>query len=233
MVIFLTAAWRNLAILNYEISPSILQPFVPAGTVLDFYEGRCFASVVAFQFQNTRVLRLGVPFHRDFEEVNLRFYVRRESGNGVRRGVVFIREIVPRRAIAFVASAFYNEPYISMPMSSEIGKNTVAYRWGSLKRSNSLHLQFEGQPCAAVDGSVEQFITEHYWGYTKQRDGGTIEYEVAHPKWRLWHATEARLNVDAATLYGSQFTDLLASEPASAFLADGSNIAVYSGRRIC
>jgi uncharacterized protein YqjF (DUF2071 family) len=98
--VFLTAEWRNLAMLNYEVDQSLLLPFVPSGTTLDQWEGKTYVSLVGFRFLKTRVLGLPVPFHTNFDEVNLRFYVRRRIAGDVRRGVVFIREIVPRWAIA-------------------------------------------------------------------------------------------------------------------------------------
>ena len=107
---FLTAEWRYLAMLNYRVSPSLLYPLVPPGTELDLWNGTAYISVVGFKFQHTRVLGVPIPFHVNFEEVNLRFYVRRETNGAVRRGVTFIRELVPRAAIAGVAKLAYNEP---------------------------------------------------------------------------------------------------------------------------
>ena len=112
---FLTANWRYLAILNYTVDPRLLAPFVPLGTEIDFENGETFLSVVGFLFLDTRLLGLPIPLYRDFEEVNLRFYVRRKSADTWRRGVVFIRELVPRRAIALIARACYGENYLAGP----------------------------------------------------------------------------------------------------------------------
>ncbi|HMJ66854.1 MAG TPA: DUF2071 domain-containing protein, partial [Candidatus Binatia bacterium] len=113
---FLTAQWRNLAILNFEIAREILEPFVPPGTVLDTYKGKAYVSVVGFLFQDTRLKGVPIPFHRNFEEVNLRFYIRHFSGEDWRRGVVFIKEIVSSVAIAATARIVYNENYVVMEM---------------------------------------------------------------------------------------------------------------------
>jgi uncharacterized protein YqjF (DUF2071 family) len=94
---FLTAEWRDLAMLNYEIDAAVLRPFVPAGTELDAWGGRTFVSVVGFRFLGTRVRGVPVPGHRDFEELNLRFYVRRVADDGPRRGVVFGHLALRRR----------------------------------------------------------------------------------------------------------------------------------------
>jgi uncharacterized protein YqjF (DUF2071 family) len=209
---------------------------VPKGTELDLWEGRCFVSVVGFHFRNTRVLGLPIPFHRNFEEVNLRFYVRRRVGEAVRRGVVFVKELVPRAAIAWTARALYNENYVAVPMSHEVrldanGAGAVAYRWGAEPES-SLAVTATGAGAPPEPGSGPEFITEHYWGYVRQRDGSTVEYQVEHPRWRVWRASGAVLLADVATLYGSEFSRALAAPPSSAFLADGSPVVVHRGRRL-
>ncbi|HET7626365.1 MAG TPA: DUF2071 domain-containing protein [Verrucomicrobiae bacterium] len=230
--LFLSAEWRWIAILNFEIDPSRLARFAPAGTELDSWNGKHFVSLVGFLFQNTRVWKIGFPFHRDFEEVNLRFYVRRKASDGWRRGVVFIREIVPRTAIAFVARAFYNENYISLPMSHRIeigGQISAEYSWFSAGRKHSLRVTANGDPSELVPGSEAEFITEHYWGYTRQRNNRTLEYRVEHPSWRVWNADEPQFSCDVRSLYGEEFEEALNRKPASAFLAEGSMVNVLCG----
>ncbi len=235
---FLTAAWRNLVMLNYPIEPSVLQPLVPKGTELDPWNGRHYVSVVGFLFLHTRVLGLPIPFHRNFEEVNLRFYVRRKAADGWRRGVVFIKEVVPRHAIAFIARRFYNENYEAWPMRSEVQLpdeargGRVEYRWGPGDRMHSIAAEFEGTPVLTTPGSEEEFITEHFWGYVPQRDGSTLEYRVEHPPWRVWRATRAWLECEACGFYGPQYGEALAATPTSAFVAEGSPVAVYRGEGI-
>jgi uncharacterized protein YqjF (DUF2071 family) len=235
---FLTARWRNLAMLNYEVPPEILAPLVPAGTALDSWQGKTFASVVGFLFLDTRVRGIAIPGHRDFEEVNLRFYVRREAEGGWRRGVVFVKEIVPRFAIAGTARLLYGEKYVSLPMRHSItgdptrGGMYVMYGWRLRGRWNGIGAVVGGSPQEAAPGSEEEFITEHYWGYSSLRGGGCVEYQVEHPRWRVWKLLRPVLDCDVAALYGRQFAAPLAGEPSSAFLADGSEVAVYPGRRL-
>lgn len=219
--------------LNYAADPNLLQPYVPAGTILDAFQGRTYLSLVGFLFLDTRVLGLPVPFHRNFEEVNLRFYVRREETGGTRRGVVFLREIVPRVAIAWTARALYNEQYVARPMRHEWSDDCVSYSWRSRGHWNRLSLAPQGEALQAEEGSEEQFITEHYWGYAAQRDGGSIEYRVEHPKWNVQRAPEAEADIAVAEVYGAQFASCLAQKPTSAFLADGSEVRVSRPRRIC
>lgn len=218
--------------LNYAVDPGLLRAHVPVRTELDFFQGQTFLSLVGFRFLRTRVLGVPIPFHRNFDEVNLRFYVRRQEGAEIRRGVVFIREIVPRRAIAFVARAFYNENYIRLPMTHRIDEGVSAeYRWCFKDNWNRLLVRSTGEGALCRPGSCEQFITEHYWGYAKQRDGSTVEYEVEHPPWRVWRAA-ASSEGDVAALYGTEFGRLLSQPPHSALLAEGSPVTVYRGTKL-
>jgi uncharacterized protein len=235
--VFLTAEWRYLAMLNYEIEPAVLTPLVPQGTELDSFGGKTFVSIVAFLFLDTHIGGIPIPFHRNFEEVNLRFYVRRKADAGWRRGVVFIKELVPRKAIAFIARKFYNENYVALPMSHRIEivreeVQSVSYTWRLNNRENTLKLAVQGLAQPLVDGSVQEFITEHYWGYAKQRDSSTMEYRVEHPRWQVWVAQTAELDYQAADLYGEKFGLFLNRPPASAFLADGSEVKVYQGIKL-
>ncbi|MEO5721840.1 MAG: DUF2071 domain-containing protein [Chthoniobacterales bacterium] len=232
---FLTAEWRHLAMLNYAIDPEILAPLVPAGTELDFHEGETFVSVVGFLFLQTRVLKVPIPLHRNFEEVNLRFYVRHRAADGWRRGVTFVRELVPRRAIATVARVFYEEPYLAVPMRHSLshGPNelTAQYQWWRSGRWETLGMKVGGELRASAAGSHEEFITEHYWGYTKRRSG-TSEYGVEHVRWQLQAATEWTFDADVASLYGAQFVEPLRSKAVSAFIAEGSPVIVRQGARL-
>lgn len=173
--------------------------------------------------------RFPIPFHAEFEEVNLRFYVRRKSADTWRRGVVFIRELVPRRAIALVARIFYGENYLALPMKHNIEQTdanvTVEYSWCRGRKWDSLKMSAAGDPQTIPAGSHAEFITEHYWGYTRVR-GGCTEYRVEHPRWKIWNATSFNLNADIAALYGEQFVEPLSAPPISAFIADGSAIQV-------
>jgi uncharacterized protein len=235
---FLTAEWRYLAMLNYAVDPALVEHFVPSGTELDQYDGKTYISLVGFRFLRARVRGIWLPFHSDFDEVNLRFYVRPKRPGPVRRGVVFVREIVPRYAIAKVAQLVYHENYIALPMRhrivepvSELGRVEAEYRWRHRGAWNSLKVECAGRPELAAEGSLEQFITEHYWGYAAQPDGGCVEYQVGHERWRVWRASVAKFEGDPSGLYGPELAACLKREPDSVFLADGSAVTVYSGTR--
>jgi uncharacterized protein YqjF (DUF2071 family) len=236
---FLTAEWRYLVMLNYDVDPAVLEPLVPAGTTLDRLAGRALVSIVGFRFLRTRVLGVPIPFHRDFDEVNLRFYVRRETADGeVRRGVTFVRELVPRAAIALVARVAYDEPYRAVAMRSVAPgaptetPGTVSYAWRTSDRWQRVAATATGE--ASIPGPDDEatFVTEHYWGYTRRRSGATTEYEVAHPRWRVWPARDAVLDADVRGLYGAAFVDAFAAPPCSAFVAEGSAVTVYRPRSL-
>lgn len=222
--------------LNYEVDASYLLPLVPAGTELDRWDGKVYVSLVGFRFLKTRVFGVAIPFHSNFDEVNLRFYVRREVGGEIRRGVVFIREIVPRWAIAAIARTVYNENYIALPMSHGIEEYdqtlAVAYRWKNGGNWAAMSFSVAGEPGLPDTGSHEQFITEHYWGYAAQPDGGCMEYRVTHPSWRVWNARSANFVGNVEGLYGKELSSILCGTPASAFLAEGSAVEVLRGRRV-
>ncbi len=231
--VFLTAEWRNLLMVNYAIEPAILEPFVPAGTELDFWNGRTFVSIVGFQFLRTKVLGVPIPFHRNFDELNLRFYVRRKVDGEWRTGVVFVKEVVPRWAIAFVARTVYNENYVRCPMRSKVSvPGPLRYDWWHANAWDSVSATVVGEPYSPAPDSEETFITEHYWGYARQRDGSTVEYQVTHPAWPVRKCEAATLSCRTAEFYGPTFAPYLAAPPSSAFAVDGSAVAVYRGVRV-
>lgn len=226
---FLTANWRYLAMMNFVVDPKILAPYAPFGTELDFHEGKTFISLVGFLFLDTRVLGIPIPMHRNFEEVNLRFYVKRKSLDSWKRGVVFIRELVPRRAIATIARVFYRERYSAMPMRHTIVDDengvSVLYEWRPGRTWESLAMTANSALQDIPAGSHEEFITEHYWGYTAGKV--TSEYRVEHPRWKFWPAKTAAFKADIASLYGDEFVAPLSAAPVSQFIAEGSHVQVW------
>jgi len=226
---FLTAEWKNLLMLNYAIDPALLQPFVPMGTALDQFAGETYVSLIGFEFNKTRLFGRTIPFHQSFEEVNLRFYVRRSEN----RGVVFIRELVPKYAVAAVARLGYGENYSCVRMSHRIeskpGSIAAEFSWGSGPNRCTISANAAGDAYLPAEGSLSQFITEHYWGYAARPAGGTVEYQVQHPQWKLREAAIARFSGNAEKYYGPQFTKVLDKPPDSALLAEGSAVTVSKG----
>jgi len=235
--IFLSAEWRDLLMLNYEADPAVLQKYVPAGAELDSIAGKTYVSLVGFRFCRTKLFgTIPIPFHTEFEEINLRFYVRRSVGGETRRGVVFISEIVPKRAIALTARRFYGENYVRRQMAHRVltknSKMEAEYSWGTGNQMCKVQAQANGSPSLPAEGSLEQFITEHYWGYSRQTDGSTVEYHVSHVPWKVWTATRANFSGNASDLCGAELSDVLKQAPASAFIADGSPVQVFCGRNL-
>jgi uncharacterized protein YqjF (DUF2071 family) len=235
---FLTAEWRKLALFNYAVEPAVLQPFIPAGTDLDLWNNTCYVSLVGFLFKDTRLKGLPIPFHRTFEEVNLRFYVRRTEGDVVKRGVVFIQEIVPKPALTWVARTIYGEPYRTCPMGHvhrvrpEKDDLFVSYSWECGGKQQVIKVSGRSEPEEIPAGSEAEFITEHYWGYTRISAQKTNAYEVQHPRWRVHPVYHTSVNVDFGLVYGERFAFLNDQPPASVILAEGSPIAVMDGAMI-
>ena len=220
---------------NYSVDRILLEKYLPQKTEIDLWNDICYVSLVGFMFQDTKVKGLKIPFHTAFEEVNLRFYVRYRDNGEWKRGVVFIREIVPKPALTFIANTVYKENYETMPMShswSTLGDNlTVEYKWKK-KQWNSLKVIADKNATLIKNGSEEEFITEHYWGYTKIGNDKTSEYGVEHPKWEVYETKDYLINVDFGDVYGRDFTFLTTQKPKSVFLAEGSIIRVKDGRHI-
>jgi uncharacterized protein YqjF (DUF2071 family) len=237
---FLTAEWRWLAMLNYRVSPQLLAPLVPAGTEIDLWGRDTFISVLAFRFSKVRMMGIPIPFHTDFDEVNLRFYVSRPLGGQLRRGVVFVKEIVPRSAVALTARAMYNEPYSVMEMKHRVPDVTrvaetppeVEYAFRQPSRWSRITITPKGSPRRIPEASEQEFLSVRHWGYTRQRDGGTVEYRVEHPRWSFWDTSAAALDADLLPLYGDRFVDILNRPADSAYLLDGSPVSVSLPERV-
>jgi hypothetical protein len=231
---FLTAEWRRLAFANYVVDPEVLKPYLPYGTELDLWQGRCYASLIGFMFKNTRLLGIKVPFHINFEEVNLRFYVKRFEDGEWKRGVVFVKEIVPLPALTFVANTLYNEKYETRPMSHRWEETdtdlTVEYRWKIKSGWQSLQVTTGKELTEMIPGSETEFITEHYWGYAEVNPSKTNEYRVTHPKWKKYEVLDYKIKASFAELYGNDFAFLNHQQPESVMLAEGSAITIESKR---
>jgi uncharacterized protein YqjF (DUF2071 family) len=224
---FLTAQWRNLFLATYSVPPAVLEPRLPPELQLDLREGQAFVSLVAFEFLDTRVLGIPWPGYRDFPELNLRFYVR----HGEQRGVVFIREFVPKRLITWIARWIYNEPYRPAPMSAirteEAGMLTMEYRlrWGG--KDHLLAVTGRKAPFVPEETSTEHFFKEHSWGFGTTRRGKTLRYQVSHPVWEVLPVERFTIDLDWGPVYGPEWAFLNTAQPMSTILAVGSPVSVY------
>jgi uncharacterized protein YqjF (DUF2071 family) len=233
---FLTAQWKNLLMLNYEVDPAILQPYLPVATELDLWNGKALVSMVGFMFIDTRVIGIRWPWHINFEEVNLRFYVRHFDGNLWKRGAVFISEIVPKRVIVLIANNLYKEHYRALPMQHITEPSDTftkySYEWRLKGKWNKLSGEVSNRFEDIKPGSPEEFIFEHYWGYNSLSATKTIEYQVEHISWQVAQVTNPVFDADIIELYGEKFVRFLQQKPYSAFFADGSEISVRFGEKI-
>jgi uncharacterized protein YqjF (DUF2071 family) len=223
---FLTARWTNLILATYAVPQELLRPRLPPGLDLDLREGQAFISLVAFDFHDTRVLGVPWPGYRNFPEINLRFYVR----HGDERGVVFIRELVPKRLVAWLARLLYNEPYLAAPMTSVVREDaaslTVEHRLTFGGRAHTLTATGRKPAIRPDAASVEHFFKEHRWGFNTARDGRTVRYEVRHPVWDVYPVSRCQVDFDWAAVYGAEWAFLGDAEPYSTVLAAGSAVSV-------
>lgn len=232
---FLTAKWRNLLMLTYVVDPVAIIERVPVGTTLDAWHGKTLVTVIGFQFLETKILGAPIPFHQDFEEVNIRFYVRRGMDGGARQGVVFIREMVPRPVVGGMARLLYREPYLVVPMRSKVNDGPppdVEYQWNATGSSwCELAASAAGDARELVAGSLEEFVTERHWGYNGESGKDTLEYRVDHARWRIWHVGTNRIAYQPEPLCGHELAPFL-KNPISAIIADGSAVTVHWRRTI-
>ena len=233
---FLTANWKHLIMANYIVDPAILTPWLPHQTELDSYKGNSYVSLVGFMFEDTRVMGFKIPFHVNFEEVNLRFYVRYNDQGKWKRGTVFIKEIVPKRAISFVANNVYGEKYCTRKMTHFFTPCEEAiqlgYHWKQQKKWNKLEATIGVTAIPMQPGSEAEFIAEHYWGYSKHKNDTTFEYNVQHPPWNIFPVKDYLVDCDFAALYGESFAHLETAIPNSVLVAEGSAITVLKKRKL-
>lgn len=233
---FLTATWKNLIMANYIVDPAVLIPYLPNKTELDLFNGNAYVSLVGFMFMNTRVLGFKIPFHVNFEEVNLRFYVRYNDNGTRKRGTVFIKEIVPKPAISFIANTVYHEKYDTKKMkhctTETENEISLSYQWKHQNKWNCIEASAEKPAQSMVLGSEEEFIAEHYWGYSKFNATTTFEYNVQHPAWKIFPVKNYLIDCDFKALYGDAFSKLTNTKPNSVFVAEGSDISVLKKRNV-
>ena len=236
--IFLSARWEYLVMFNYEVDAAILKPHLPPYTEVDFYNGKAIVSVVGFLFNNTKVMGIKWPGFINFEEVNLRYYIKYFDGKKWRRGVGFISEIVPQFLVAGMANLFYNEHYSTAKMHHSIreinGQLEVEYNWKKKKQQwNSMWIKANTVLQDIAPGSAEEFIFEHYYGYNKLNSKTAIEYSLEHPRWQVYPVKEYKLNCDVEKNYGAAFVPFIENvKPASVFLAKGSDVKVKTPLKI-
>jgi uncharacterized protein YqjF (DUF2071 family) len=229
--VFLTARWENLIIISYKVNPEILEPYMPRGLEADTIDGNAFVSLVAFDFLDTKVKGMKYPFHINFPEINLRFYVKNKQN----RGVVFIREFVPRSLIAFFANMFYNENYRAIQMTSHIERNSkiLLNHTINLKgKRYQISVEALNKPHLPQEGSTEHFFKEHEWGFGTSRNQDVFMYKVEHPFWEVYTITMFEHNFDFSAIYGQKWEKLNKESPFNVVLAKGSSVKVFAGSKL-
>lgn len=229
MKTLLTAEWTNLLVATFETDKNLLQKFLPAKTELSDWNGKHFMSIVGFMFSKPRLLNITSPFYRKFEEVNLRFYVRRKEKNKWKNGVVFIKEIAPSPLVGLVAKWLYHESFISLPMKHNLNitdaERNIEYRWKIGHSWNYIKIQASLSHSLSPH-TIEAFIADRHWAYTKAGDHRTFEFEIEHSPWNIFPSHSFEMNLDAAKIYGSEFAEYFHQKPLTVFLMDGSQTKV-------
>jgi len=231
---FLKADWENLIMANYEVDPSILKPYLPKGVDLDFHNDKTYVSLVGFMFKKTSLFGIPIPFFGSFEEINLRFYVRKVERDKIKKGVVFINETVPFKIVALLANKLYKEHYISIPTKNtiEIAEHKhITYEWKMKDKWNSIRVQSAINKDKIEPSSIEEFIFERYFGFTKLSPSSTQEYRIHHPKWMTNKILNSNIDCDFGTMYGAAFSNLNNQAPSSIIMAEGSQVSVNWKRR--
>jgi len=230
MTLFLKANWENIIMANYEIDPAILIPFLPKGVELDLYGGKAYVSLVGFMFKKTKLFNVPIPHFGTFEEINLRFYVVRKEGNIVKRGVVFINETIPYPIVAWMANKLYKEHYTVVPtkhdITTESKSKKVQFEWLLNKKWNSIYVEATTESKPMKRESLEKFIFEHYYGYTKIDQNNTEEYKLQHPSWLVNQVLDYKMDCDFTAMYGDAFSILNATKPVAVFIAEGSSVGI-------
>lgn len=230
MTTFLRAKWEEIVMINYEIDPKILKPYLPFGLELDMHESKCFVSLVGFKFVKSKIFGVPIPFYGSFDEVNLRFYVKRIDRKELKRGVVFISEIVPYKIVSFLANLLYKEHYSVAEMSSSIlvenDIKNINYYWKATSEQQNIFASFHKELKIIEPNSLEEFIYEHYFGFTKVSETKTWEYKVNHPRWLTNEVIAYKIECDFEKMYGSDFAFLNHQKPYSVYNAQGSEVSI-------
>ena len=238
MTVFLKANWENIIMVNYEINPEILMPFLPNGVELDLFEGKAYVSLVGFMFKDTKLFTIPIPKLGTFEEINLRFYVTRTDDGIKKRGVVFINETIPYRIVAWMANKLYKEHYTVVPTKHSIAKYStnqkIKFEWLLNKKWNSIYVDNELSSHEMTPDSLEKFIYEHYYGYTKVNGQKTEEYRLHHPSWKIHNVVDYKIDCDFKAMYGDSFSVLNRNKPRGVFIAKGSSVAIeWKRTKLC
>jgi uncharacterized protein len=227
---FLSARWENLIMANYTVNPEVLKPYLPNGVELDIYKHKTYVSLVGFMFKKTSLFHIPIPFLGTFEEINLRFYVKRMEGNTIKRGVVFINETVPFKIVAWLANKLYKEHYTAIPTKNVIDTTgitkNIQYNWKINKKWNRISVSTAKEKEEMPFGSLDEFIFEHYYGYTKIDNDTTEEYKVNHPRWLVNKVIDYSIHCDFKSMYGDDFSFLQYHLPDSVIVAEGSPVTV-------
>jgi hypothetical protein len=124
----------------------------------------------------------------------------------------------------------YKEHYAAIPTKSlivngESAKN-IKYEWKINNKWNHIAVNAAKENEQILPGSVEEFIFEHYYGYTKINSQLSQEYKVNHPRWQVHKVIDYSIHCDFKSMYGNDFSFLRNQQPDSVIIAQGSPVSV-------
>ncbi|MDC0257422.1 DUF2071 domain-containing protein [Crocinitomicaceae bacterium] len=216
---------------NYVVDPEFIKKYIPKGTELELFEGKCYVSLVAFLYSNTKLMKVPVPFHRKFEEINLRLYVKRKIGeNEWRSEVAFPKLFFPKRAVSIVANTIYKEKYETRRMNHSWSEDSeyLHTRYGIKKGDwHNINVVTNKQAEPIAPNTPEHLFSKHYWGTAQINNEKCTVYEVDRSEWNIYKTVDSDISFDFASVFGSDFHALTNLEPESVQLFDGSPVTVY------
>ncbi len=221
---FLTARWSQLCLVNFEVNPTWLESFVPAGLQLEVVDESAFVSLAALHFREVRVLGVSWPGYRSFPQLTLRFQVRSQE----RRGVTTVRDFAPSKLPCWVARQLYGQPYKAAELSSRRRSDEIA--WTLLWGGEENRLEFTLAKTVQAPTSEDSFFLEHKWGYSVLPDGRLQESKVLHPPWTTRRVLDWNLHFDFGKVYGPEWTFLDHLSPRSCSFGVDSQVAIFPPR---
>lgn len=190
--------WTELAYFHWPYDPAEVQRLLPAGVVVDTFDGAAWVGLIPFEMRDVRIGGSPpVPWLGSFIEINVRTYVRDDIG---RRAVWFFSLDVPRLAIVAVARSMFALPYCWAQTEHDVDGDHHRYRmmrrW---PRSASARADLRWRVGAQLEGDdvseLDHFLTAR-WGLLTTRRGRVLHGGVHHERWPLHHVEGVSIDQD-------------------------------------
>ncbi len=226
------AKFSEMVAVNFQIDQRILQPLVPKGLELDFFNGETYVSLIAMMLRNVKAWGLPFSIIPSSPELSLRFYVRRPGDGESAKGTCLIKDYISGSTAAWYLESQFKSDFSKLKMkykNSGFGEHEtpeVEYQWKVDDHWNKLRVRARSRIHKTERASKVGFILDHftYFGTYK---GRTLAYRVERPTWNIWDAAQANFTCDVKRLFGDAFVKPLSKRPASVFVTAGSPVTIY------